>query len=201
MTRWEYIRRDAARVEEFNALGQDGWELVGIEPLKTEDGKQRCIFKRPRPAQDHREAFGEALQEIFDQQKTQSPPSNAEQRFLEKLHNLRAVRSMCEAKPRVRTCKKFGCDVDLTWYGPFCTLHACDQPFCTETAVGNARCRKHTIEKERWRCNKSRSVTQTVPCPNAAYAVGGFCSEHTCDYENCYAERLEGRLVCGAHSR
>lgn len=44
-TRWEYWT--AERSEELNALGSEGWELVGVTAV---EGKERFYLKRPLPS-------------------------------------------------------------------------------------------------------------------------------------------------------
>jgi len=45
-TRWEYARADA--FEALAAMGEDGWELVGVAPDGS--GGQTFYLKRPRPS-------------------------------------------------------------------------------------------------------------------------------------------------------
>lgn len=45
MARWEY--RTAERAEQLNALGSEGWELVGVTVV---EGNERFHLKRPLPS-------------------------------------------------------------------------------------------------------------------------------------------------------
>ena len=47
--KWEYMDIGSffPDMDEFNKLGQDGWELCGISPTNGDYGVPRFIFKRP----------------------------------------------------------------------------------------------------------------------------------------------------------